>query len=411
MSTKQKWQTVILAILVVVVFTGAVFLHYRFVQQVPGGTDSVPRWVGTQAWVFEGLDPYGDEVTARSQQMVYGRLAAPGEDKQKFAYPFYVVFYYLPLIWLNYNLARAIAMVILEGSLVGMAVLGLRTYRWSPPLWLAALTIVWSVLFYHGARTIILGQFAGISAVLIALSIWAIKERHDVLAGIALALASPKPQMVFLLLPIVGLWGLVARRWKITAAMTATMGLLAGLSFLFLPTWFNEMQAQIADYTTYTSIGAPINILTSIVFPFLGAPVEWAIDSVLVIWLLREWWQVRFSDKGRFDWVMALTLLITNLIVVRTATTNYVMMLPALFYLFAAFARAKGKRANGWIAIVEIVLFVGLWALFAFTVQGANEQWPVYLPLPLGLLFALLAFRPKNETTSAGVLPHGEITR
>ena len=411
MSAKRKWQTVILAILFIAVFAGAVFLHYQFTQQVPGGTDSVPRWVGTYAWAFEGLDPYSDEVTARSQQMVYGRLAGPGEDKQKFAYPFYVVFYYLPLIWLNYNLARAIAMVALEGSLISITVLSLRTYRWSPPAWLAALTIAWSVLFYHGTRTIILGQFAGISAALIALSIWAIKERRDLLAGFALALASPKPQMVFLLLPLVGLWSLVARRWKITAAMTVTMGVLAGLSFLFLPTWLNEMLTQLADYTTYTYIGSPINILTTIVFPSLGAPVEWIIDGALVLWLIWEWWQVRFSDDGRFNWALALTLVVTNLIALRTATTNYVMMLPALFYLFAAFARAKGKRANMWIAVTEIGLFVGLWALFAFTVKGAEEQWPVYLPLPLGLLLALLAFRPKNETTPGRALRQGETTR
>jgi hypothetical protein len=411
MTAKRSWQVIILAMLFIAVFVGAVFLHYRFAQQFPGGTDSVPRWVGTQAWVFEGLDPYSDEVTARAQQMVYNRLAKPGEDKQKFAYPFYVVFYYLPFIWLNYNLARAIAMVILEGSLVSIALLSLKTYRWSPPLWLVALTVAWSVLFYHGARTIILGQFAGISAVLIAVSIWAIKERRDVLAGCALALASPKPQMVFLLLPLVGLWGLTARRWKISAAMVVTMSVLVGLSFLFLPTWLGEMQAQLVDYTTYTYIGSPINILTTIVFPFLGAPVEWIIDGVLVVWLIWEWWQVHSSDKGRFYWVLALTLLVTNLIALRTATTNYVMMLPALFYLFATFARAKGRRANLWIAVIEIGLFVGLWALFALTVKGNGEQWPIYLPLPLGLLFALIVFRPKNQNIPGPALSQGDTTR
>jgi hypothetical protein len=401
MFAKLSWQRIGLAILLITFFIGAVFLHNNFTRQVPGGTDSTPRWVGTQAWAFEGLNPYSEEVTARAQQMVYGRLAKPGEDKQKFAYPFYVIFYYLPLIWLDYNLARAIAMVILEGALISLTVLSLRTYRWSPPPWLAALTIAWAVLFYHGARTILLGQFAGISAVLIALSIWAIKERRDVLAGCALALASPKPQMLFLLIPLVGLWGLTARRWKITAAIAVTMSILTGLSFLFLPSWLSEMQAQLSDYTTYTHIGSPINILTTLVFPFLGAPVEWILNGILVAWLAWEWWQVRFSDTGKFDWVVALTLLVTNLVVVRTATTNYVMMLPALFYLLAAFSRTKGKRANLWIALIEIGLFIGLWMLFLFTVQGAEEQWPVYLPLPLGLLVALLVFRPKGSARPA----------
>lgn len=393
--TKWSWRTVTWATLFVAIIGAALFLHYRFAQQVPGGADFVPRWVGTHAWVFEGLDPYSDEVTARSQRMVLGRLADPDEDQLKFAYPFYIVFYYLPLIGLDYTLARSILMMIIEGSLAGITLLSLRTYRWSPPVWLVALTLAWSVLFYNGARTIILGQFAGISAMFIALAVWSIKERHDVLAGCALALASPKPQMVFLLLPLVGLWGLTARRWKIPLAMVMSLGVLAGLSFLCLPTWLDGLRAQLGDYVVYTHIGSPINILTTILFPAIGAPVEWLISAALVVWLIWEWWQVRFSDTGRFDWVLTLTLVITNLIALRTATTNYVMMLPCLFYLFARFARAKGKRANVWIAIIEIGLFVGLWALFALTVKGIEEQRSIYLPLPLGLLFMLIVFRPK----------------
>ena len=404
---KPSRQILLLIPLFLAIFAGAVALHYQFVKQVPGGVDTIPRWVGTHAWVYEGINPYSDEVTNRSQIMVNGRLALPGEDKLKFAYPFFVVFYYLPVIWLEYDLARAISMVILEGALISIAIFSFRTYRWSPPPWLAALTIVWTVLFYHGTRTILLWQFAGISAGLIALSIWAIKERRDVLAGVALALASPKPQMVFLLLPLVGLWALTARRWKLPAAMAATMALLAGLSFVFLPSWLSEMQAQLADYTNYTYIGSPINVLTSIVFPFLGAPVELFINAGLVIWLLWEWWQVRGSDAGRFDWVMALTLLVTNLVALRTATTNYVMMLPALFYLFAAFVRARGRRANLWIALIELGIFIGLWALFALTVQESFETWPIYLPLPLGLLVALMIFRPQNKTAQF----QGETTR
>ena len=411
MITKPGWKIIVFAAVFLVLFVGGILLQYQFVQQFPGGVDSVPRWVGVQAWVSEGLDPYSDEVTLRSQIMVNNRPALPGEDKLKFAYPFFVVFYYLPFIWLDFNLARAIWMVILEASLGAIALLGFKSYHWSPPPWLVVLTIVWVVLFYHGARTIILWQFAGITAVLIALAIWAIKQHYDILAGVALALASPKPQMVFLLMPLVGLWGLTARRWKITAAMSVTMAVLVGLSFLFLPTWLSEMQGQVADYTTYTYIGSPMNILTTIVFPFLGAPVETVLDGILVIWLLWEWWQVRISDEGRFDWVLALTLVVTNLIVLRTATTNYVMMLPALFYLFAGFARAKGKRANIWIAMIEMGLFIGLWALFAVTVKGAAEQWPIYLPLPIGLLFALVIFRPKKDSTSGEVLLQGEITR
>ncbi|MBI3244767.1 MAG: DUF2029 domain-containing protein [Chloroflexi bacterium] len=380
-------------LLVVVALGNIIFLHDFFTARFPGGNDSIPRWVGSLAWFSEGLNPYSDEVTDRAQEMIYGRRARPEEDKQRFVYPFYTVFFYLPLLWLNYEWARAVGMVLLEVSLILTTIVSLRMYQWKPPSWLLALTVIWAVIFYHGARTIILWQMAGVVAVLIAVGLWAVKERRDVLAGVCLALATIKPQMTFLLLPLLGLWSLSARRWRLAASLAMSMAVLVGGSFLLLPGWLNDMQRQLADYTNYTHIGSPINILTQTVFPFLGQPVEWALVTILTVWLIWEWWGVRRDDGGRFDWVLALTLVATNLIVTRTATTNYVMMLPALIYLFVLAARAYGPKAHLWIALTEIVLLVGMWVVFVVTVQGREEQWPVYLPLPFGLLLGLMMYR------------------
>jgi hypothetical protein len=72
------------------------------------------------------------------------------------------------------------------------------------------------------------------------------------------------------------------------------------------------------------------------------------------------------------------------------------MMIPALIYLFAVAARRYGSRSGVGIVVVELALFLGLWALFLATVQGRDEQWPVYLPLPLLLLAGLIFCRPKS---------------
>ena len=42
---------------------------------------------------------------------------------------------------------------------------------------------------------------------------------------------------------------------------------------------------------------------------------------------------------------------------------------------------------------VEIALLVGQWAIFLATVEGDFETFPVYLPLPLGLLAVLVLAR------------------
>lgn len=375
-----------------------ILTHEGFTSRLPGGNDSLPRYVGAQAWLFEGINPYSDEVMHRSQEMMYGRLAAPGEDKQRFAYPFYTIFFYLPLAFFSWDWAQAIGIATLEFAFVIMVILSLRLYRWKPPLWLFVLTLLSMLFMYHEVRTIFLVQFAGIAALLIVLSLWALKERYDILAGIVLALSSAKPQMSFLIIPLLGIWGLLNKRWHFLASLAITMFILLGLSFAFVPTWLFDFIPQLADYTTYTAIGSPLNILTTIVFPSLNPNVEYGLIGLFLIWLLWEWWRVRHKLDGRqLDWVIALTLIITNLVVTRTATTNYIMMLPALFLVFKIVSERYGVKANGWIAVSEIILLVGIWVLFAFTVQGNQEQWQVYFPLPFGLLIAMIIFKPKAD--------------
>ena len=399
-TAQQRLLIIVLVILVPAIFIdNVVFTHNTFTIRFPGGNDSIPRYVAAQAWLFEGLSPYSDEVTARAQIMINGRLARPDEDRQRFAYPFYVIFFYIPLAFFTWDWAQAIGIVTLEFALMLITIFSLRLYKWSPPPLVLAFTLLWTLVWYHAVRTIIVVQFAGIAGLLIVVGLWAIKEKREVLAGVALALASAKPQMLFLLLPFIGIWSILNKRWRLALSISITMIILLGASFLFVPTWLTDMLTQLADYTQYTHIGSPLNILTAIVFPSLGSNGEWVLIGILLVWLLWEWWLVRFDPgSGRLDWTIALTLIVTNIIVKRTATTNYIMMLPALFLIFKTCIDRFGVKANLWIVITQIALAVGIWALFAFTVQGNAEQWPVYFPFPFGLLAAMIFFRPKRES-------------
>lgn len=398
-TTRPRLLAITLIILILLVFVGSIIMtHNIYTTKFPGGNDSLVRYIGARSWLFEGISPYSEEVTNRTQKMVYGRLANPDEDLHRFVYPFYVIYFYLPLALFPWDWAQAIGIVILEFSVILTTIFSIRLYKWSPPHWMLIFLLLWSVTWYHAVRTIILVQFAGISALLIVLGLWAIKERRDVLAGVALSLASAKPQMLFLLLPLVGLWSIFSKRQLLTLSLGITMIVLLGTSFLFLPSWVSDMQRQLNDYTSYTHVGSPLNILTTIVFPGLGTNVERALIFVLLTWLLWEWWQVKFDQESKkLDWVIALTLIITNMVVTRTATTNYIMMIPALFLIFKTTIDQFGNKTNTWIVITQLILLVGTWMLFAVTVNGNAEEWPMFLPLPLGLLVAIIFFRPRKE--------------
>ncbi|MGB9669066.1 MAG: glycosyltransferase family 87 protein, partial [Anaerolineales bacterium] len=286
-------QKIILILIVFFVSLINVLAFYRFSVIAPGGNDSIPRWIGTRAWLFEGINPYSSEVTARAQRMIYGRLATPQEDQQKFVYPFYTILFYIPVAWMKYEWARAIYMFILELAILALVLVSIKIMRWSPPKWLLISTILFGIFFYHSIRTIVLWQLAGICALLITISIWGILNKNDFVAGISLALASIKPQMVYLIIPLVFLSSIVFRRWKLSLSLLITLLILMGGSFLLLPTWLSDMLQQIVDYEKYTYTVSPIHILTHIIFPFMGDNIEKILIMVLLVWLIYEWFQLK----------------------------------------------------------------------------------------------------------------------
>jgi hypothetical protein len=378
-------------------------VHSVFTSRYPGANDFFSRWKGARVFWIEGLDPYSDEATLAIQEGIYGRAALPEEDPGPFAYPFYTVFVLAPLAPLSYAWAEAVWLVILQFSLIGGVLLCLALVDWRLPRWLVAMTGLWAVVFYHSARTLFLGQFAGVVFLWAVGALLAVKTRRDVLAGILLALTTIKPQMSVLLIPALLIWGVGQRRWRFLGSFVGAMALLLGASFLLLPGWLGAFVAQVLRYPSYTDIGSPVWILTHHYLPFLGTPGEVVISALLFLYLLVQCWQLpRVGPSSlQFLWLVGLVLLITNLIVLRTATTNYVILYIPLFFVFKL-AADRLSRANLWLALFYVLSIVGLWALFLATVQVDYESPIMYLPLPLGLLFGLFWAKSALSPASGG---------
>jgi hypothetical protein len=389
---RPRRELILVALFFALLFVLEVYaVHSVFTSQYPGANDFFSRWKGAEVFWREGLDPYSDEATLAIQEGIYGRPARPDEDPGAFAYPFYTVFLLAPLAPLSYAWAEAVWLVILQFSLIGAVLLCLVLVDWRLPRWLVVLTGLWAVAFYHSARTLFLGQFAGLVFLWTAGVLLALKMRRDVVAGILLALTTIKPQMSFLLIPALLIWGVGQGRWRFLGSFAGTMLLFLGASFLLLPGWLGEFVAQVLRYPSYTAIGSPVWIVTHHYLPFLGSPGEVAISALLLLYLLVQCWKLPRvgATSMRFLWLVGLILLVTNLIVLRTATTNYVVLYIPLFFVLKV-AADRLPRAHLWLALFYVLSLVGLWALFLTTVQGNYESPIMYLPLPSVLLLGLL---------------------
>ena len=368
-------------------------INYRYVVSNTSFRDHfTPRWLGTRLFLTAQIDPYSMEATRTIQQQMLGRFAVQGEDQQLFLYPFYSLAIYSPFALVGDNLlARAAWMTLLELALLGLAVISVNIARWRPSLPLVIGFIMFTFVWYHGARPLLSSNIAVLAALGIGLCLWGIVHQQDVLAGVALGLASIKPQMIVLLLPLVFIWALSRRRWMIPfSASIVLLGFLVG-SLYFSSDWYIQNLQQIGQYQTYAPPGS-FPAIVSAQMSLFGNVFGWGITIVLALVLLREWLLVLGKDKEWFLWVAALTLVITNMIGIRTSTENYVALLPVIALVFANWENRLTGTGRILVVATMVLLFVGLWTLFYFSnpaAQPISERLIMYFPVPIFLFFSL----------------------
>jgi len=370
---------------------GLTYVNYKFSLQAPGGNDFLARWTGAHYWLVEGVNPYDEQVSLAAQEMIYGRPANPaaGEDIAHFVYPLPAMFFFAPFGLLPYTTARAIWMTILELGLPILAVIGMRIGRWKPGFSTTAALLIFSVTWYHGVRSVVVGQFAVIEALLICGGLLAVQERNDVLAGWAFGLSIAKPQMAFLIIPFVIFWAISRRRWSLVLWTFCSSLILVAGTLIIMPDWPLRWLQQLLDYPAYTELGSPITILVDWL-PRGGERLSLVVSVLLGLYLAYEWFAAARKPEAWFQWTAAMTLVITNLIAFRTATTNYVVLLPGLLLVFSALESRWGRTGiiAAWCAM--IAMLGGLWILFLTTIEGNIENAAMYIPLPLIVLTGLL---------------------
>jgi len=387
-GARPKLPIIVAVGLLIALAVGNVIATHAFLTEpYPGQNDFMSRWEGVRSYWRDGLNPYGAQASANIQERIYGRPAAEDEDPGYFAYPFYTVFLLWPLAYVGYAWASAIWMVVLEACLIGTLIVLLDLFRWRPRPWLLGALLLWMLLNYFSARGLILGQPGLVVAFLQVLALWALSKDRPWLAGSALALSTLKPQMGFLLVPFLLLWGLRWRRSFVVSFAVVWGGLMA-LSFIAEPAWFSDWIDQIRRYPSYTAFGAPVWI---VVQHYLGAGdvAEWAINLALYGVMLWAWAGVLVQGREeRLMWTVVLTLTITHLSAVRTATPHYVVFaLPLIFY--GKRLAARNRSGGTWIAALLGALFVVPWVHFLLTVEGEFEHPTLYLPVPFLVLAVL----------------------
>ena len=369
-------------------------------------SDLYPRWLGARELLLHGRDPYSPAVTREIQTGYYGRpldSARPADpkDQQGFAYPVYVVFYLAPTVGLPFAAVQRGFFWVLLGLTVATVPLWLRVLRWPLPPWTQVSVVALTVGSLAVMQGLKLQQMTLFVVALVAIAMALLVADCAIAAGILLAIATIKPQLVGLLLLWLAIWtvGDWRRRYRWAASFLLTIGVLAAASECYLPHWISRFLQAVREYRSYTDA---VSVLDKLV------PAPWGMLLRILAsaaTLHVSWKNRRFAEETHaFAATASLVLAVTVIVIPTYALYNQVMLLPAVL-LLARERQAIWDRsfaARGLLILVAVLLF---WPWLASAVlaglsfllppEVVQRAWAVpgwtALSLPVGVAALMLA--------------------
>ncbi len=322
-----------------VLFALAGVPHFlRVVSKPPSLNDLYPVWTGSRELLVHGRNPYSREVSREIQIAFYGADLGPGSrpDQQCcFAYPVYVAFLFAPTVKSDFSSLQLPALLFLA------AITAISIICWHAVTGRAAGELIFVIPLVLVSPPVMQGlelrQSGMLVAALVAGGAVLAQRRQFMLSGIALALATIKPQMCALPIAWMLLWSM--NGWTIRKNLAigfgATMALLVGGGEVLLPGWISDFLAQLKVYRGFAG--------DSMVELLYGRAIGLTLTAIFIMVLLVIMWRKR----AVLDFVPMLAIVLAMEVVIvpgLKSLLNLVLLIPGIFILltrYPLFARGS----------------------------------------------------------------------
>ncbi len=335
MDKQPSFVYIAIAALTLAALSGWYWVNYQFFTSEGGGSDFAVYWNSGRTVLYDNATPYGELASSRSQNTTFGTAGRAGDPPSQLDLPFHIEVFILPFALLqSYKLAGAIWMTLLEIFIVISVFISLRFLRWKPTPLIGSAIILFSIFSVHGLWAVISGNAVIISGLLISGVLLALREDHDELAGVLLALATFKFLSVGFVMLFIIIWAGYQRRRRLFLPFAMTLIILIAVSFFFFPNWFLPYARAIFANLRYGDWLSPAKIFQE-ELPVLGEKLGWLFSGFFAVVLLIEWWLAVKKDYPRMLWTAALTLAITPLLGLPTYPENYAVLIISLMVALA----------------------------------------------------------------------------
>ncbi len=336
-----------------------------------------PEWIGCREILLSRQSPYRPELTRTIQIAVYGSGAAPKQvNQQRFAYPAYFVFLFLPLALLPFPLAHSIALL----GAIALTILSLRlwTLHWN----FSHLAWVIVLLSTFSAYPVILGlqlcQPTLLIAGLLAVTVYWTRSGRPLWAGLLAGLCMSKPHIAIGVLLPLSIWALA--KWRdrrpFLIAFGGSTAALVVASEMLLPGWVGPWLATVRAYSHYA--GSKPLLLDLLHGHFVVPAITLLLCAVIGV--SYRWRESDFLFAMSFS-ISAFQLLFPFLIY------NEIILLPAALWLLKNAPRiSTGSQLHAllsgctWIVLATgFAAGIGLSAADVLVRDSALKLWE--LPL------------------------------
>jgi hypothetical protein len=310
-------------------------------------SDLYPRWLGARELLVHHRDPYTAEITREIQIGYYGRPLDPARpndpiDQQGFAYPIYVVLMLAPTVTLPFPIVHRIVFWLFVFLTTMSVPLWLGTLRWRLSRGATVTAILLALGCFPAIQGLRLQQLTVLVVALIAGSMYAITHRRFLLAGVLLAMASIKPQLVFLLILWLCIWllGNWRERQRVLWSLVISMAVLVVAGEFLLPGWISEFRGAMKDYYRYT--GGGNSLLNGFLPPLLARIASLVLVGIVLFFAWRN--RRAGEETSAFQWLLCFTLATTLVVIPMFAPYNQLLLLPGVMMALRARRELWRKR-------------------------------------------------------------------
>lgn len=288
-----------------------------------------PEWIGCREILLSRQSPYRPELTRTIQIAVYGSEAAPKQaNQQRFAYPAYFVFLFLPLALLPFPLTHMVALL----GAVALTILSLRlwTLDWNLP----HIALVVALLSTFSAYPVVLGlqlcQPTLLIAGLLAVTVYWARSGRLLWAGILAGFCMAKPHVAIGVLLPLSIWAVA--NWRDRKLFLIGFGCsittLVAASEVLLPGWISPWLGTVRAYSHYA--GSKPLLMDLLHGHFVGPAIVVLLGAAIGV--SYRWRESNFLFAMSFS-IAVFQLLFPFLIY------NEIILLPAVLWLLKNAAR------------------------------------------------------------------------